>query len=544
MIVNIRVKCSVCRKITTLKIGYRDEKPHRFSYSCKNCNNIIEGIYNFGNKIKIIDSLHHAEVTDADISEAEYYQPIDSHFPVWEGTDNFLDSLKSPFLASAAAVDIEEFKWKNYLIEKNQEILFDKVININRFYFSGNKKNFEKETEHVICIKSKADLVKGLAQLNEILIEPMLDIKQYSHNLETLENLFLNAFKKNETNTLSLVEYLEVSNSFFDLQRDIFEINEKLITNISLFNQRLLLIYARNRNAANPQSSTNEIISNTDFDSLKQIYLESFETLSRSLVYLMGLTNIDLRNDFNNVSIQIKNNVKKLDLIGYTKLPSAKKRDAFKNTLLDSLIIAMMDSNLRNGIGHKSARFDKEKKEVIYYMQNKETRLPYFMFIDKAYNLWVLLNSLNSFIAKSMLVLEYSKQRRNLGIENVEFEVIENKPIIKVNIFWHDLNYSLKDKEYEIFVKFWNSEYFLKHYNLMKQFIVRDDKGQVTIEYANPEYNPTVIDNQSIKEWYDKSNKLTNIGWMQGGLFPYEVPYFRMALLQRPIGEDKGVKDS
>ena len=530
MIRNIRIECLSCRKVTAVKFSYRDKKPHKFSYACKNCENVIEGIYNFGNDSKLLESLHHGKISSIDSFDADYYQYIDSHFMVDKSTDDFIESLISPFIASVVDFDVEEFNWKNHLIEKNIEILFDKVVRIGNFYFSGNTKQLRFETEHIICDKTKIDLIKGMAQLNEMLIEPMLDVNQYSQNLKTLDNVFLNAFKKNEVMTLNLIETLQDKKLFFELQSDLFEVNRKFVSNIDLFNQRILLNYPRGQ--VSPQRLLNYgIISNTDFDSLKQIYIDSFETLGKSLTYLMGLISIETRNDFNNNPVKRRRTIEILNLMEYSQLSNAHKRDAFKNTPIHALIKDVMDNQLRNGIGHKKAKFNKGRNEVMYYPRNIKKTLSYPEFIDKIYEIWMLLNSLNSFIAKSILVLSYSKGERNLGIDNIEFKIMEDKATVIVNHYWNDLDYSFKEKEYEILCEFWKMDYFLKHYNLKRVFTIDDEKNKkITIEYSNSEYGPEEIGINSIKEWYEKSNNLKDIEYKGGILCPPEIPFFRMLL--------------
>lgn len=76
----------------------------------------------------------------------------------------------------------------------------------------------------------------------------------------------------------------------------------------------------------------------------------------------------------------------------FESMPNGNKPDILKKYPVADLFVGVMDSKLRNGIGHHSANYDIDTDAVIYYemkgSQKTERRLSYTEFCDKIIKLF------------------------------------------------------------------------------------------------------------------------------------------------------------
>ena len=82
----------------------------------------------------------------------------------------------------------------------------------------------------------------------------------------------------------------------------------------------------------------------------------------------------------------------------YEGLPNGSKPDVLKNlTAIAGIFVPYIDSKLRNGVGHHSARYVVKSDTIIYINHGKkrdqEFSIPYISFCEKVVQLYVQLET-------------------------------------------------------------------------------------------------------------------------------------------------------
>lgn len=123
-------------------------------------------------------------------------------------------------------------------------------------------------------------------------------------------------------------------------------------------------------------------VSEKKFDELKHLYVACFETLCRLTVIVIALEAI-----IHHKKLTVPTKKGEMSLWEYEAMPNGNKPSQLTKYPIHDLFVPLMDSKLRNGIGHHSAMYVAQTDEVVYYNhQGKslgEIRLSYTDFIYK-----------------------------------------------------------------------------------------------------------------------------------------------------------------
>jgi hypothetical protein len=124
-----------------------------------------------------------------------------------------------------------------------------------------------------------------------------------------------------------------------------------------------------------------------NFDSLKQVYIDIFETTCRLLVAGIGLEVIIAHK-----SIRVPTRKGDISLDEFEALANANKREHLEKYPIADLFVPVIDTGLRNGLGHHSAHFDKESDQIVLYNTKKgaviQQKLGYTEFCDRVVKLF------------------------------------------------------------------------------------------------------------------------------------------------------------
>ena len=183
-----------------------------------------------------------------------------------------------------------------------------------------------------------------------------------------------------------------------------------------------------------------------DFNKTKQFYIDLFECVGREMSVLIGLRNIELNNDFNNLNIpQFK---KIVNFTECMKASNGYKKQILGKSSYNNLINDIFDNKLRNGLGHYKCQLNLSTMIIDYYphindvtKSNKEV-ISYTDFILKIYTLFNFLISL--MYLKSILFSVYyaNKSKVTLSLKNVNLIVINESPIVSLSYYWNGTDYS------------------------------------------------------------------------------------------------------
>ena len=122
------------------------------------------------------------------------------------------------------------------------------------------------------------------------------------------------------------------------------------------------------------------------FQEVKTLYIDAFETLARISVIAIGIEAI-----IHHSSLELPTKKGFLSLWDFEKLANARKPDHLKNYPIEDLFSEHLDTGLRNGIGHNSARYEAASDEVVYVQPRgrvlSEQRLNYTVFCARVLRL-------------------------------------------------------------------------------------------------------------------------------------------------------------
>lgn len=148
---------------------------------------------------------------------------------------------------------------------------------------------------------------------------------------------------------------------------------------------RMQIYWASNEKTALSKFSLPE----KNFDGLKQVYVDCYETLCRLTVIAVGVEAI-----IHNKTLEIptKGGASAMSLWAYEAVPNGNKHTILKRYPIQDLFVSFMDSELRNGIGHHSAIYESKADEVVYYSHGgpalNERRIPYTEFAHKVLSIY------------------------------------------------------------------------------------------------------------------------------------------------------------
>jgi hypothetical protein len=118
------------------------------------------------------------------------------------------------------------------------------------------------------------------------------------------------------------------------------------------------------------------------FDPLKQLYVDSFETLCRLTVIAVAIEAIIHHN-----SLNIQTAKGQMTIWDYEGMANGNKHTILGKYPINDLFVPAIDHQLRNGIGHHSAVYVPTDDEVVYYKQDgdklHEQHMSYTEFVFK-----------------------------------------------------------------------------------------------------------------------------------------------------------------
>lgn len=129
------------------------------------------------------------------------------------------------------------------------------------------------------------------------------------------------------------------------------------------------------------------LLSDKRFDALRQVYIDCFETLCRLTVIVVGVETI-----IHHASLEIPTKKGSMTLEDFEAMPNGLKTGIIDKYPISDLFSPVIDTKLRNGIGHNSAHYEPKTDEVICYETKDATTvtrtLPYTEFCDRVLKLF------------------------------------------------------------------------------------------------------------------------------------------------------------
>ncbi len=126
-------------------------------------------------------------------------------------------------------------------------------------------------------------------------------------------------------------------------------------------------------------------LSEKRFTDLRQLYVDSFETLCRLVVIAAGFEEIIAGR-----RLEIPTKKASMSLWDFEALSNGSKPGLLQRYPIADLFIGAIDHKLRNGIGHHAAHYAAQSDTVVYYESKEDATveriLPYTVFVEKVYS--------------------------------------------------------------------------------------------------------------------------------------------------------------
>ncbi len=372
MVFNTFIKCQVCGSITRIRLQVGWQEEHPIVVTCGKCGTSLYGNVKIGQDhpgLKFaFDNAD--EIMDA---EADYMVECSGEFPTMKQGKieelekvvitpfiRYMNCMKTndsyeQFKKAVSQLNTTEKKWKNYeriigLFKNNSEYLVKEI----QKEFAGQYFQCRDESEILRAVH-------------------MIEVHGFYSALKTeiLENISFSAeiMKLDFDQTKCLVEFLNSHDGFHleELQDLIYKVYDEFIK----VYQRLIPAFAMQYCKEGSFDFKVEGSTTSSFDSVKQFYLDVYETLGNLLIIPVALNNIKYRANVNSMD-PVENNVDSLeDFIKLTK--AARYHFCLKEEVYTGFLDVVVNAKLRNAIGHNDVEYD-SAKQLITYIPNPKDR--------------------------------------------------------------------------------------------------------------------------------------------------------------------------
>ncbi|MRN56817.1 hypothetical protein [Paenibacillus monticola] len=393
---NLKLQCEVCKNVVLLKVygGYVHE--NSFTFSCPKCNVTVSGylIWN--------ENLDEGMVKEFKCKNATYVHEGSPTHVLQLATEFFTDKIKQ-----FDPNDITSF-FPPYMLEvsksratqqKKTELVsmvsdgFENEANISfRIWelYKNNKHAFlisqliqneyvKKPTYALENLKiDYSDIIK------QVLYRPFsfLFIEDY-YRIQDLQKKLLQLKSKNLTELQSLKKDLSELITYSD------ENIIQLLKNFSIYFELLwpiILTYICGPKEIDKIKETKGILT-TNFDMLKNYYVESFEILSSILPIFLGIQNIYLRGNRNDFETETAREFKDIHTINEYNTKMQNKGNRLKYFTKENIFLPLLDPNtlnnsIRNSIGHHSYEYEADNQLIKFNDRSKSWDLYLIEFGD------------------------------------------------------------------------------------------------------------------------------------------------------------------
>ena len=363
MVHNHFIKCQVCGTVTRirLQVGYLNEHP--INVACGRCGTTMNGKVLIGQETPELKySFENAD--ESQNGDADYVVECSGEFPTLKPRiDNSNDKyILSPFMRFAFQEGYTEFK--NVISKLN--------------YFSSHWPQYKR----IIDLFERGNRDYLLNEIWKVLPKDQFqcrnefEISRAVHMIEVI--YFIGALRNDVISDLSLsgsvlelspeqvvalVDFLNAHEGYTlkELQSAIYKTYDEFI---SVYPSLIPAIFLQFCEKGDIDFDT-EGTTTSSFDMIKQFSLNAYETLGNLLVVPIALNNIKYRNDFNQCFV-VDNQHKTLDdYIGFRK--KARRYQYCNNSeLYTRELRVILNSNLRNAIGHNDVEYDTVSQKITY----------------------------------------------------------------------------------------------------------------------------------------------------------------------------------
>lgn len=366
MVYNCFIKCQVCDKKTRirLQVGWLSEHP--IVVTCGECGTSLTGRVTIRQEQSGLEfAFDNAEmVIDGN---ADYMVECSGEFPVMkQGIANDpLENSITPFIRNMnrmISIDAyEEFcKAVAAVMETKQRWSFYKrILDLsgdlnNKYLLQEISKMFD---EKVLPCRNELEILRAVHMV-EILgfIRPLRPdlLKDLTFSSDIL--------KLNMDQIRQFISFLNCNTGYGlkELQISIYKMLAEFLDVFQSFIPVLAMQYLKNDSVDFESEGT----TTSNFDMVKQCYLDAYEAFGNLLIVPVALNNIKYRGDYNKLKpIDNKKNTLS-DFIGLTK--AYRYKYCIDTEIYTDKLRVVINSKLRNAIGHNDVEYDTALQKITY----------------------------------------------------------------------------------------------------------------------------------------------------------------------------------
>lgn len=374
MVHNSYIKCQVCGSITRVRLQVGHLKQHPIVVTCGKCGISLCGKVTIG---QIEPSLKF-EFTNADVigdrsfSKCNYIVECSGEFPVKkqceEDSSNIINispfirqmmrmqgtDVYEKFVSAVARLNQTAEKWSSY------KRIIDLFQNKSEYLIQEIKKEFHGP---LFSCNNEAEILRSVHNIEVIgfyspLRREILDNLEFSDDILRLNPVQMKAFIA-FLNSHEGYHLEEIQSQIYSLLDDFIDVYPALIPAISL-----------QYSGEDSFDYEDEGTTTSTFDTVKQFYLNAYETLGNLIVIPIALNNIKYRG---NIDISATVDGKAPTLEEYIKLTKAQRFHFCVDTEIYTDFLGInVNAKLRNAIGHNDVNYDTASQLITYIPDSKD----------------------------------------------------------------------------------------------------------------------------------------------------------------------------
>lgn len=368
------ITCSTCEQDTDCRIGYSNRLIQPLQFSCPHCHSSLGVTLDTSNAPQSKFSFNGCNPSNnprnGPFDGTNPFVDLHLDFPVKFGT--YVMGL-TPWFASLNQLDEEtgdrekslqlsmfhshRLNILNELYAKSEEL--KRVINL---YHGANKQLFQKRAAEFLGAEQEQSILQQdlNATLYRVIAKAFFPFIVFEHGKEISEELPKLLFGLDREQLGSFIKHIFDSGFLTSLQRDCLRIYPRVFEVEIPFRPALFLDLFEGEQSDLVAAR----VSSQDFFSLKDLYKDILEIISRQIVLVAGINNLYHRGNFNSFKA-----INGGSLSSLLKFSEKTLSDKFKY-LDDSwynLAITDLNLGLRNAIAHNNINYNSGTQTVTYY---------------------------------------------------------------------------------------------------------------------------------------------------------------------------------
>lgn len=377
MVIGGTIKCKICQEEIWLKIQIGKVEKANLRIACPNCATVLRGKYQTANpQIEFENAVFSDDIGDL----SNQIVATSTELPIFNETVNTKNIGLTPYMGFVGRYGLKMLPkaLENYIAFRNKwkkegSNLQDLVnLSVNRNYDLAQK-----------FIKS--NFINGLSEtldkdfettshlINQVLLEFSKMIAPGKYKPYYQDRLLIKkTLKKIETDNAKINSVLGSVSPYIDIEKEYNNALKLIISFLLKFESFMPVVILSYADGFDKEFKDEFSITTFEYEEIKDLYVDLFELLSRiSLLYvaIYNYGHYGSVDDFRGVT-----NCSNLE--GYFKLSNGRRKDVIAEMPdLQRYFRFLLDSQLRNGIGHFKTEYDTINQVIKYYPYNDQRRM-------------------------------------------------------------------------------------------------------------------------------------------------------------------------